>query len=73
MRCEAEGGVLLSASGWTTLYPYGPSHGDQETPKMDDGSSPELILSIQLMFFGRLYQSIYVSLSSHCRLCQKVV
>lgn len=40
---------------------------------MDDGSSPELILSIQLMFFGRLYQSIYVSLSSHCRLCQKVV
>lgn len=61
-RCsEAEGGLLLAASGWTTLYPFGPSHGDQETPKMDDGSSPEITLSIQFLFFGRLYQSIYVS------------
>lgn len=31
---------------------------------MDDGSSPEITLSIQFAFFGRLYQSIYVSLPS---------
>lgn len=59
-RGEAEG-VVLPASGSSTLYPYGPSHGDQETPKMDDGSSPEVALSLQLVFFGRPYQSVYVS------------
>lgn len=63
-RCETEGGFLLPAGSWTTLYPYGPSHGDQETPKMDDGSSPEMTLSIQFLFLGRWYQSIYVSLPS---------
>lgn len=31
---------------------------------MDDGSSPEMTLSIQFLFLGRWYQSIYVSLPS---------
>lgn len=31
---------------------------------MDDGSSPEMPLSVAFLFFGRLYQSIYVSLPS---------
>ncbi|XP_039634453.1 alpha-tectorin isoform X5 [Perca fluviatilis] len=43
------------------LYPYGPSHRDLETPKMDDGSSTENILLIQFIFFNVPYRSIYVN------------
>lgn len=54
--------VLLLASSQDIMYPYGPSHGDLETPKMDDGSSPEVTLTIQFIFFSAPYRTIYVSL-----------
>uniref|UniRef100_A0A3Q2CMV0 Tectorin alpha n=1 Tax=Cyprinodon variegatus TaxID=28743 RepID=A0A3Q2CMV0_CYPVA len=43
------------------LYPYGPGHRDLETPKMDDGSSPEIPLLIPFIFFNVPYRSIYVN------------
>ncbi|KAM8834963.1 alpha-tectorin [Synchiropus picturatus] len=43
------------------LYPYGPAHRDLETPKMDDGSSPEITLLIPFVFFNIPYRSIYVN------------
>ncbi|GLD46411.1 alpha-tectorin [Lates japonicus] len=49
------------ASTQDILYPYGPSHRDLETPKMDDGSSPEIVLLIPFIFFNVPYRSIYVN------------
>ena len=42
------------------MYPYGPGR-DQETPKMDDGSSAEVVLFLPFVFFNAPYRSIYVS------------
>ena len=53
--------ILLLASTQDILYPYGPGHRDLETPKMDDGSSPEISLLIPFVFFNIPYRSIYVS------------
>ncbi|XP_026225589.1 alpha-tectorin [Anabas testudineus] len=55
---------IFAQSGASTqdiLYPYGPSHRDLETPKMDDGSSPEIALLIPFIFFNVPYRSIYVN------------
>ncbi|XP_028323355.1 alpha-tectorin isoform X2 [Gouania willdenowi] len=49
------------ASTQDILYPYGPGHRDLETPKMDDGSSPEIPLLIPFIFFNLPYRSIYVN------------
>lgn len=57
--------TLLLASTQDILYPYGPGHRDLETPKMDDGSSPEVILLIHFVFFNIPYRSIYVSLDQN--------
>lgn len=54
--------ILLLATIQDILYPYGPGHRDLETPKMDDGSSPEITLLIPFIFFNIPYRSIYVSL-----------
>lgn len=54
--------ILLLASAQDVLYPYGPGHKDLETPKMDDGSSPEIIVLVPFVFFNIPYRSIYVSL-----------
>lgn len=43
------------------MYPYGSAHRDLETPKMDDGSSPEITLLIHFIFFNIPYRTIYVS------------
>ncbi|KAI4800156.1 hypothetical protein KUCAC02_014979, partial [Chaenocephalus aceratus] len=43
------------------LYPYGPNHRDLETPKMDDGSSPEITLSTNFVFFNAPYRIIYIN------------
>lgn len=51
---------LLLAATQDILYPYGPSHRDLETPKMDDGSSPEVTLLIPFIFFNVPYRSVYV-------------
>ncbi|XP_047199382.1 alpha-tectorin [Hippoglossus stenolepis] len=50
-----------TASTQDILYPYGPGHRDLETPKMDDGSSPEISLLIPFVFFNIPYRSIYVN------------
>lgn len=55
---------VFSASAQDIMYPYGPAHRDLETPKMDDGSSPEITLTIQFVFFSVPYRSIYVSLKN---------
>ncbi|KAM4544548.1 alpha-tectorin isoform 1-T1 [Odontesthes bonariensis] len=49
------------ASTKDVLYPYGPGHRDLETPKMDDGSSPEIALLVPFFFFNVPYRSIYVN------------
>lgn len=54
--------ILLLASTQDIMYPYGPGHRDLETPKMDDGSSPEITVLIHFIFFNVPYRSIYVSL-----------
>ncbi|XP_051788213.1 alpha-tectorin [Erpetoichthys calabaricus] len=43
------------------LYPFGLAHRDTETPKMDDGSSAEIPLLIQFIFFNMPYRSIFVN------------
>lgn len=53
----------LTANAQDIMYPYGPAHRDIETPKMDDGSSPEISLTLQYVFFNVPYRSIYVSSS----------
>ncbi|CAB1442082.1 unnamed protein product [Pleuronectes platessa] len=50
-----------TASTQDILYPYGPGNRDLETPKMDDGSSPEISLLIPFVFFNIPYRSIYVN------------
>ncbi|XP_041090795.1 uncharacterized protein LOC121303959 [Polyodon spathula] len=43
------------------LYPFGLAFRDSETPKMDDGSSTEVPLLIQFIFFNMPYRSIFVN------------
>ena len=42
------------------LYPYGPGVGDLTLPRSDDVSSPEIILSTNLVFFNGTYDSCWV-------------
>lgn len=42
-----------------SLYPFWQN--DTKTPKVDDGSSPEIKISIPFIFFGAPYRSVYVS------------
>lgn len=56
--------LSFSASAQDIMYPYGAAHRDLETPKMDDGSSPEITLTIQFVFFSVPYRSIYVTLQT---------
>lgn len=57
--------IIFQGNTQDTLYPYGPGHRDLETPKMDDGSSPEITLLIPFIFFNIPYRSIYVSPEFH--------
>lgn len=50
---------LLAAHAMASLYPFW--HNDTRTPKVDDGSSPEIKLSIPFIFFGAPYRTVYVS------------
>lgn len=56
---------FLLATTQDILYPYGPGHRDLETPKMDDGSSPEITLLVPFIFFNVPYRSIYVRLNQN--------
>ncbi|XP_019725167.1 alpha-tectorin isoform X1 [Hippocampus comes] len=59
--------LIVSAAARTriatrdVLYPFGPAHMDLETPKMDDGSSPEIPLLVPFIFFSIPYRTIYVN------------
>uniref|UniRef100_A0AAY4DVV8 NIDO domain-containing protein n=1 Tax=Denticeps clupeoides TaxID=299321 RepID=A0AAY4DVV8_9TELE len=53
--------LLFLALSQDILYPFGPTHRDLETPKMDDGSSPEISLLIPFVFFTIPYRTIYVN------------
>lgn len=55
---------VFTANAQDIMYPYGPAHRDLETPKMDDGSSSEISLTLQYVFFNIPYRSIYVSPSN---------
>lgn len=57
--------IACLALSQDTLYPFGPSHRDLETPKMDDGSSPEIPLLIPFIFFSVPYRSLYVSVENN--------
>jgi len=61
---------LYIAFSQDTLYPFGPAHRDLETPKMDDGSSPEIQLLIPFIFFNLPYRSLYVSLQNVNNNCE---
>jgi len=50
---------LLAAHAMASLYPFWPN--DTKTPKVDDGSSPEIKLSVPFIFFGAPYRTVYVS------------
>ncbi|XP_051499903.1 sushi, nidogen and EGF-like domain-containing protein 1 isoform X2 [Apus apus] len=43
------------------LYPYGLDQGDQKNPKLDDGTSPKLTLTVPFTFYGKEHQSLYVN------------
>ncbi|NXX13325.1 TECTA protein, partial [Podargus strigoides] len=43
------------------LYPYGVAQGDQKNPKLDDGTSKEISLTVPFTFYGREYRNIYVN------------
>ncbi|XP_061754985.1 alpha-tectorin [Nerophis ophidion] len=53
--------ALTEVNTQDVLYPFGPVHMDLETPKMDDGSSPEIPLLIPFIFFSIPYRTIYVN------------
>ncbi|KAL4608607.1 alpha-tectorin [Arapaima gigas] len=53
--------LILRALPQSILYPFGQAYGDFETPKMDDGSSPEITLLIPFIFFNVPYRSIFVN------------
>ncbi|NWU19564.1 TECTA protein, partial [Dyaphorophyia castanea] len=43
------------------LYPYGPHQGDERNPKLDDGTSEEIALSVPFTFYGKSYQTAFVN------------
>ncbi|TFJ96847.1 mediator of RNA polymerase II transcription subunit 19 [Platysternon megacephalum] len=47
--------------GDSLLYPYGPAQGDKQSPKADDGASPEIPISMIFTFYGKEYRSLYVN------------
>ncbi|KAI1284954.1 Nidogen-1 [Halotydeus destructor] len=43
------------------LFPYGAENGDQEMPKGDDVSSPEIRLSVPITFYENTFDSIFIN------------
>ncbi|KAL7981567.1 hypothetical protein Chor_005655 [Crotalus horridus] len=50
---------FVAAQTMGILYPFWPN--DTKTPKVDDGSSPEIKLSVPFIFFGVPYRTIFVN------------
>ncbi|XP_014813473.1 PREDICTED: sushi, nidogen and EGF-like domain-containing protein 1 [Calidris pugnax] len=45
----------------SSLYPYGPAQRDQKNPKLDDGTSKKVSLTVPFTFYGKKHQSLYVN------------
>ncbi|NXI90679.1 TECTA protein, partial [Psophia crepitans] len=43
------------------LYPYGLDQGDHKNPKLDDGTSKALSISVPFTFYGKQHQNLYVN------------
>lgn len=43
------------------LYPYGPQQGDETNPKLDDGTSEAIALSVPFTFYGKTYKTVFVN------------
>ncbi|XP_077989949.1 sushi domain-containing protein 2-like [Glandiceps talaboti] len=43
------------------LYPYGEQFGDSTLPKVNDGASPELSVSLGFPYYGVTYYSLYIN------------
>uniref|UniRef100_A0A8V0X6J7 NIDO domain-containing protein n=1 Tax=Gallus gallus TaxID=9031 RepID=A0A8V0X6J7_CHICK len=43
------------------LYPYGLDKGDSKNPKLDDGTSKRVVLSVPFSFYGKEYETLYVN------------
>ncbi|XP_076216835.1 alpha-tectorin-like isoform X1 [Aptenodytes patagonicus] len=43
------------------LYPYGPQQHDHKNPKLDDGTSKEISLTVPFTFYGKKHQTLYVN------------
>lgn len=54
---------LNGCFGNVEFYPYGPSHGDENAPINDDGSSPEIPISTYFPFFDNQHEHLIVSTS----------
>lgn len=54
--------VILEAVVPSDFYQFGPSHGDQALPRVDDYSSGTPI-STPIAFFGRSYNYLFVSIT----------
>ncbi|KAF2977042.1 hypothetical protein EK904_015071 [Melospiza melodia maxima] len=49
-----------SSEKGSLLYPYGPDQGDETNPKLDDGTSEAITLSIPFTFYGKTHQTAFV-------------
>uniref|UniRef100_A0A8C0IDI9 NIDO domain-containing protein n=1 Tax=Bubo bubo TaxID=30461 RepID=A0A8C0IDI9_BUBBB len=47
--------------GASMLYPYGLDQGDHKNPKLDDGTSEEISLTVPFTFYSKEYQNLYVN------------
>ena len=54
-----------------SFLPFGSAHGDSTVPRIDDGSTEEIQLETDIVFFGSRQNALYVSLTVHS--CQLIV
>lgn len=54
--------LCAAQEGGTTLFPFGDGSGDTKLDTGDEESSPAVPLSTIVVFYGREWHSVYVSL-----------
>ncbi|XP_059729648.1 sushi, nidogen and EGF-like domain-containing protein 1 isoform X2 [Haemorhous mexicanus] len=54
-------GAKTSSEKGSLLYPYGLHQGDKTNPKLDDGTSEAIALSVPFTFYGKTYQTVFVN------------
>ena len=63
LMCGVWGGAPDLVHPHDNFYPFGPSQGDVQLHRADDGSSNRIHLGERLVFFDGSYHSIWVSKS----------